>query len=189
MKTWILIALGFSLATAAAEDVKMANGGVLKNVTINWGDDSGVSITPSGFAATATKYPWHWIHPDDRQRVQAIAADIATKQQKAFALEKSAVMAAVEVISVEPKGVLARFSEATPVAPLSPNPNAEPTEFTHGRWEDHPVFVYMADTSKMYDGKKGVQKLYRAGTYKDDGSTLRAFAMTTEEALALTAAK
>jgi hypothetical protein len=192
MKSWFtLLALvtfgvGLGVGSALGDDVKLTNGSVLHDATVNWGDDSSVTITVFGFAASAKKYPWTAIDPDDRPRLQKIVAGLQARQQRWKEVEDSAVFAALEVITVEEKGILVHFAKAVPLLTSS---DPDHPEYTHEPWEEAPVFIFLADTSDLREGKKGLQKLYPVGTYKESGHSYRAFVTRSDDAVAMTEPK
>jgi hypothetical protein len=175
-----------SAGPARADDVKLTNGSALHDVTISSGDDSGVSITSYGFLAVATKYPWAAIHPDDRPRLRKIVADLTARQERRKAVEDSAIFAALEVMKIEDNGILVRFAKAVPLLTSS---DPDHPEYTHEPWDEAPIFIFLADTSGLSAGKKGLQKLYPVGTFKESGNSYRAFVTRADDAEAMTEPK
>ena len=53
------------LTVARADDLRLADGRVLKDVTIKKIDVDGVVIAPQKFGPSVTKYQWKFIHPED----------------------------------------------------------------------------------------------------------------------------
>ena len=98
--------------TLIAEDVKLANGTVMKNVAVKvWPD--GLAITPSGFAQTATKYPWNWIAPEDVKRFQDQNQKQVAAANREAKIAASGLVVPLRVLQIIKGGYLAELADGS----------------------------------------------------------------------------
>ena len=132
-----------------AEDIRLANGRVLRNVTVNRIASDGVIVSPQGFGATGTIYYWRYLHPEDAAKFQAQREKEGRQAAAVAQIEETSVVRAIKVTQVKDDGVLAQIAPAHMVEGnnnLVPNKASEPKFFRDGDWQDELVFIYLPNT-------------------------------------------
>lgn len=176
MKRFLLVSFCLAVCVAAqAEDVRLASGKVLRNVTIMGMDNEKVTIMENRAGAGGIGYPWRMIHPEDAPALYARMQEQQKDRELARTMEEQAKVLKIEITQITPDGVLA--SAATVFALGYNGVRVEPKEVEEGTTYykdeeiDQPIFIYLKDTSKLVDGMMDVLKLYPAGIYRYESVT------------------
>jgi len=159
----ILFAAALMAIGAQADEIRLTQGSILKDVTVTRVDQDGIIVTPNRVGGNAVKYTWNQLATEEITRIKAAAKE----DTKRAAIKDNAVTLPGKVLSVTKEGILVHYQDAT---------------------NSFNFFVYT--TARQYvDNAPFSETLYMAGRYQytsllGANSTVLAFALNPEEAFA-----
>lgn len=192
-KLFSLLLVGIlSGISVEADDIRLANGGILSDVRVDRIDADGVVVTPNTAGATATKYGWNWLDPADSARLKAAGAKPTKDEDLWNAPDGLNVRITGKVLLVHARGVLLWDAEiqipalqevVKYVNPLDGSKRYAKEAGYNVVHPKEPIFIY--GVNDLVDGDTFAGRVCPAPTYSykspsGETKTVRAYATSLE---------